>query len=850
MEEKKIDEISEEQDKLNQENAELEAGIVPSLKDTEIVHEVQNSFLDYAMSVIVSRAIPDVRDGLKPVHRRCVFGMYDAGYTPDKPFVKSAKVVGEVMGKYHPHGDAAIYDTIVRLAQPFAMRYKLVDGHGNFGSMDGDEAAAMRYTECRMSKIALEMVRDINCNTVLFTPNYDGTLQEPSVLPARFPNLLVNGSNGIAVGMSTKMPTHNLGEIIDGIVALANNRDITFEELFKYIPGPDFPTGGIVYGLSGIKSAYTTGKGTFKIRAKCEVEEMANGKSKIIIKEIPYQLIKAELVSKIGELVKEKQIEGITSIKDLSKQNVHVEIECRRDVDAHVILNKLYKMTQLECSYGVINLCIVDGSPKVLTLKELLELYLSHQEDVVTRRTIFLKAKDEERLHIIEGFLIVHDNIDEVVNLAKNSVNPQEFSEKLIERFNLSEAQAKAVVAMTLGRLTGLETKKLIDEKNLLDENIKYYNFLLSDKKNITDLVVKELLEIKKKYADERRTQITSDAISVEDEDLIPEEDIIVAVTNNGYIKRMSTDTFKAQNRGGVGIVGMTMNDNDEVNLMVTTKTHTDILFFTSKGKVYRKRGHEIPQFSRTSKGIPALNFLELEKGEVVVSLVGIEEYEGKYLFFATKQGVVKRCSLKEFVRVNRNGKKAITFKEDDSLIDVKVTDGNALIALASKKGMLCMFKETDVREMGRSAAGVKGINLKGSELIALSTNLDGDKVFVLSEKGLGKLSSIDDYRLTKRGAGGVITIKITDKTGTLVGMKICKGDEDVAVITGNGKIVRTSLTQIRLCGRNSQGVKVVNLKDKVVVSSFTLLPPYEEKAEENIENPVAQEEAKTGENE
>lgn len=815
------------------EDTSLEAGIVPALRDVEIVKEVKNSFLDYAMSVIVARALPDVRDGLKPVHRRCIYGMYEAGYTPDKPFVKSAKIVGDVMGKYHPHGDSAIYNTIVRLAQNFSMRYTLAEGHGNFGSMDGDEAAAMRYTECRMSKIALEMVKNIDCDTVEFVPNYDGTLEEPSVLPSRIPNLLINGSDGIAVGMATKMPPHNLREIIDGVIAVAHNKEITSEELFKYVKGPDFPTGGIIYGLGGIKEAYTTGKGTFKLRGKCEIEEKENAKGKIIIKEIPYQVNKATLVAKIGELAKTKVIDGITSIKDFSKKNVHIEIECRRDVVPQVILNQIYKNTQLEVSYGIINLCIVDGAPKILSLKDLLLKYLEHQENVVRRRTEFLKRKDEARLHIVECLLIVTDNVDEIVQMAKSSQNPSEFASKLMVRFNFDEEQAKAVTSMPLSRLTGIETEKLLNEKASLLASIEKYKFILSSEENIIACVVEELEVIKNKFGDDRRTEISHEALSLEDEDLIPVEDIVIALTNNGYIKRMNSSEFRSQNRGGTGVRGMSVYDDDEVNLMVHCKTHTDIMFFTDSGKVFRKRAYEINASGRTGKGIPVLNLLNIEKNEKVVSLISVDEYENKYLFFATKNGIIKKCNLEDFIRINCNGKKAINFKEGDGLLDVRVTNGDNLIALASKKGMLCMFNETDVRPMGRSAAGVKGMNLKGSELIALSTNTIGDKVFVLSELGLGKLSNIEDYRITKRGASGVITIKVTPKTGDLVNMKIVKGDEDIIVITTSGTVIRTSLEQVRLCGRNSQGVKIINLREDETVSSFTIVPKEDIEEEE-----------------
>ena len=848
-EEKKVEqttEISESQDQINQENASLEAGIQASLVDTEIVNEVQNSFLDYAMSVIVSRAIPDVRDGLKPVHRRCIYGMHEAGYTPDKPFVKSAKIVGDVMGKYHPHGDAAIYNTIVRLAQPFSMRYTLADGHGNFGSMDGDDPAAMRYTECRMSKIALEMVRDINCNTVNFIPNYDGTLEEPEVLPSRIPNLLVNGSDGIAVGMATKMPPHNLTEVIDGIVAIANNPDLSFEELFKIIKGPDFPTGGIVYGIGGIRDAYLTGRGTFKVRAKCHIEEMDNGKSKIVVTEIPYQVNKAVLVSKIGELAKEKTVDGITAIRDLSKKDVRIEIETRRDVVPQVVLNQLFKNSQLEVSYGVINLCIVDGAPKVLSLKQLLESYLEHQEQVIIRRTKFLKQKDEDRMHIVEALLITRDNVDEVVQIGKSSSTTQEYQERLMQRFNFTEIQAKSVVAMTLGRLTGLENQKLLDEKAQLEANIARYNEILSSKENVIKVVIEELEEVKRKFGDKRRTTISTELTSIDDEDLIPEEEIVITLTNKGYIKRVPIDEFKSQHRGGTGVRGMSVYSDDQVELMVKAHTHTDILFFSDLGKVYRKRGHEIISSNRQGKGIPVANFLNMEKGEKIVSLIAVDvdSFEGKYLFFATKEGLVKRTSIEEFRRINVNGKKAITFKEGDMLLDVKITDGNSLIALATDKGMLCLFNEKDVRAMGRTAAGVKGINTKGGKVVSLSTSLSGDKVLVVSEKGLGKLSPLEDYRLTKRGAGGVLTIKLSEKTGALVSMKIVTQKEDVVVITNAGTVIRTDLGQVRLCGRNSQGVKIINLREKESVSSLTIVDKIEEEidtenVEENAENPA-----------
>lgn len=837
----------EENEKLKEENAALESGIQASLVDTEIVTQVQDSFLDYAMSVIVARALPDVRDGLKPVHRRVLFGMVEGGYTPDKPFVKSAKIVGDVMGKYHPHGDSAIYMTLVRLAQPFSMRYTLVGGHGNFGSMDGDDPAAMRYTEARMAKLALEMVRDINCNTVDYVPNYDGSLEEPSVLPSRIPNLLVNGSDGIAVGMATKMPPHNLGEVIEGINLVARNPEVSIEELMKVVKAPDFPTGGIIYGLGGVRDAYTTGRGTFRIRAKTEIIEDNKGKSKIHITEIPYQVNKANLVAKIGELAREKTIDGITSIKDFSKTGVDIQIELRKDVVPGVVLNQLFKNTQLEVSYGVINLCIVNGAPRVLNLKQLINYYIDFQIEVIERRTKFLKAKDEVRKHIVDALIKVHDILDktkpggkesrdEFVDIATGSANPQVFCEKIMDRYGFTEIQAKAVAQMTLSRLTGLETQKLVDERTELLANIEKYNFILETREHMLDVVLEELEVVKNKYADKRRTEISTSISSIDDEDLIPEEDLVITLTNKGYIKRMSTSEFKAQNRGGTGVKGMSVYNNDEVNLMIYSKTHTDILLFTNLGKVYRKRGHEIPESSRTGKGIPVLNLLNLDKDERVVALINVEEYENHFLLFATVNGIVKRVSLEEFKRINCNGKKAVTFKEDDQLLDVKVTNGETKILLASDEGKLCMFNETDVRAMGRNAAGVRGMNLKeGSKLVSVSTDQYGKLVFVLSENGLGKLSPIEDYRLTNRGAGGVITIKVTEKTGKLVGMKVINGDEDYIVITNNGQTIRSPIEQVRLCGRNSIGVKIINLKDKETVSSFTVLP--HEDNESQVEN-------------
>lgn len=844
--EKQVDEIETSEEELNEENAALEAGITASLENTEITTQVRQSFLDYAMSVIVSRAIPEVKDGLKPVHRRVIYGMYNGGYTYDKKYVKCAKVVGDVMGKFHPHGDAAIYDTLVRLAQDFSMRYPLVDGHGNFGNMDGDQAAASRYTECRMNKLSNEMVKDLDFDTVDYIPNYDGSEKEPVVLPTRFPNLLANGSDGIAVGMATKMPPHNFGELIDGIIAYSQNPDITTEDLMKYIKAPDFPTGGIIYGLGGIRDAYNTGRGSFKLRAKAEVKTEPNGKGKIIVTEIPYQVRKSDLVSKIGELAREKVIDGITSIKDFSKENVHIEIETRRDVEPSVILNKLYKMTQLEISYGVINLCIVDGVPKVLSLKEILRLYLEFQIELITRRTNYLKEKDERRCHIIDGLLLVVDNIDEVVEIAKTSQNQTIFAENLKKRFGLDDEQAKSVVQMTLGRLTGVETTKLIDERNILLKNIEGYNFILSSKENTLAVIIDELNVMKKQFNDPRRTEISTNITSLDDEDLIAEDDIVICLTKNGYIKRMSTSEFKVQNRGGVGVKGMSTYEDDSVVKVEFASTHADILFFSSKGRVYRKRGYEINESSRQSKGLPLVNLLNLDKDESIVSIICIrdyadeKEYENKFLFFATKQGIVKRTSLSEFERINVNGKIALSFKEDDNLLDVKVTDGTSKILIASRDGQLCMFDENEVRSMGRTAAGVRGINLKGSEVVGVATSLEGDKVLVISEKGYGKLSPIDTYRLTHRGSSGVITLKITEKTGELVCMKVVIGEEDYLAIKTNGVVIRSTLTQVREVNRNAVGVKMVNLQNDETVSSVAILPHEDEEIdEENAEQPA-----------
>lgn len=827
----------------DEEIEEIEEGIVPGLSERELVAEVKQSFLDYAMSVIVSRAIPDVRDGLKPVHRRIIFGMNELGMQPDKPYRKSARIVGDVMGKYHPHGDSSIYSALVRLAQPFSIRYTLVDGHGNFGSIDGDGAAAMRYTEARMSKIALEMVRDIKKDTVDFTPNYDGEEEEPSVLPSRFPNLLVNGSNGIAVGMATNIPPHNLTEVINGIIALAKNDALTPLDLMtNYIYGPDFPTGGIILGRSGIRKAYETGQGSVTIRSKAAIEEMKNGKKRIVITEIPYQVNKALMLENIGHLVHNKVIDGITDIRDESnKEGIRVVIELRKDVVAEVILNQLFKNTQLQTSFGIIMLCLVNGEPKILPLDKILRYYLDFQCEVIERRTRYDLKKDKEQLHVLLGLLTAIDNIDEVVDIIKAAKTTDEAKLHLSERFNLSDIQTQAIIDMRLRRLVGLEKSNIEENIARLQQEIAKFEEILSSHENILNVVIEELEEIKSRYGDDRLTEISNQVADIDDEDLIPEEDIVISLTEGGYIKRLTTDTFRVQNRGGVGIAGTKMNKEDVVSIITYTKTHTDLLFFSNMGKVYRLRGHQVPEYSRTSKGLPIQNLLNLEENEKILSIIHVDEYEDDhFLLFATRDGVVKRTSLSEFASIRQNGKKAIVMREGDELIGVKMTDGNALISLSADNGKMVKFKESDVRVMGRSATGVKGMEIEdGVKVISVTTSLEGKYVLALSEKGYGKMSPLEDYRLTSRGTKGVITMNMTEKTGKLVATKAVNGDEDIIVITKLGVVIRTSLKQVAMTGRNTQGVKIIRLKDEEVVSSITSLKAEEEEeiSSEDTEN-------------
>ena len=832
-EEKKIEATEEAVD--DSKLQEIEDGIVPGLRDTDLAQEVRNSFLDYAMSVIVSRAIPDVRDGCKPVHRRVIYGMQMSGMLPGTAYKKSARIVGDVMGKYHPHGDAAIYSTLVRLAQPFAMRYTLVDGHGNFGSVDGDEPAAMRYTEARMTKLATEMVRDLNCDTVDMVDNYDGTEREPSVLPARFPNLLVNGSNGIAVGMATYIPTHNLGETIDAVVAVARNPEISPLEIMQdYLHGPDFSTGATILGRSGIRDYFETGTGSIVIRSKCEIKENERtGKKQIIVHEIPYQVNKANMIESISHLVRDKVIEGITDIRDeSSKGNVRVVIDVRHDSIPEVILNQLFKMTQLQTSMGIIMLCLVDGAPKILPINEILKHYLDFQVEVVERRTKFLLKKDEARDHIVVGLLKAIGDIDSIVETIKKALTPEDATKALMEKFGFSEEQTAAILAMTLRRLTGLEAGKLEEERRQLEENIAKYHYILEAREHIVDVVVEELLEIKEKYSDERKTDISDEAATIEDEALIPEKDIVITLTKNNYVKRMEDDTFRTQNRGGRGVKGMTTNEEDEVAIMLHTKTHIDVMFFSNLGRVYRLRGYMIPEGSRVSKGIPIQNLLNLEKGEKVVSIIPVDDYsEGKYLFFATRDGVVKRTAIEEFASIRRNGKIAISLRDDDVLLDVKHTDGDTKIALASSKGKVVRFHESEARPLGRTASGVKGIDLdEGAYVVGMTTSLEGNYILVITAKGFGKVSLNEEYRESHRGTKGVIALNTTAKNGKLVAFRSVNGDEDLMMVTNGGTVIRIPLEQVKVAHRVTQGVRVIRLEDeKQRVSSITVVPHDEE---------------------
>ncbi|NLN80866.1 MAG: DNA gyrase subunit A [Erysipelotrichia bacterium] len=837
MEDKKLDLVEEVEQE--EEKKEVQDGIASGIENVDISDEVRSSFLDYAMSVIVSRAIPDVRDGLKPVHRRIIHGMNESGMQPDKPYKKCARIVGDVMGKYHPHGDSAIYSTLVRLAQPFSMRYTLVDGHGNFGSVDGDEAAAMRYTEARLTKLATEMVRDIGDETVPFVDNYDGTEKEPSVLPSRFPNLLVNGSHGIAVGMATNIPPHNLNETIDAVIAIAKDETLTPLEIMEnYLPGPDFPTGATILGRGGIKDAYETGSGNFTLRSKAFIEETHDHRKRIIVYEIPYQVNKAKIIESIVKLVKDKVIEGITEVRDESnKEGIRVVIEVHRNSVPEVILNQLYKNTRLQNSYGITMLSLVDGAPKILPINELLLEYVNYQVEIIRKRTQYRLAKDEARDHVVVGLLTAISNIDEIVEIIKKAATPDEASQELASRFDLTDIQTQAILAMTLRRLTGLENQRLENERKQLEINISKYKEILSTRENIIEVITEELLDIKQRFGDERKTEISNEIASIEDEALIPEEHIVLTLTENNYVKRMTSDTFRTQNRGGRGVRGMNVYEGDIVNILVHTNTHTDVLFFSNLGKVYRLRGYMIPESGRVARGTPIQNILKnLEKDEQIMAIVPVDEYlDDHFLFFITTNGIVKRTAISQFISIRQNGKIAISLREGDSLLDVKCTNGDTLIGLASNNGKMVKFHESDVRSMGRTAAGVKGMNVDdGGVVVSATTSLEGDLILAITQQGYGKMSPAESYRQTKRGAKGVLTINTTEKNGKLVALRAVNGDEDLMIISTKGTIIRIPLTQVAVIGRNTQGVRVIKLDGRQQVSSIAIVPHEEE--EEIIE--------------
>ena len=799
------------------------------LSVNNIVDEVKTSFLDYSMSVIKARALPDLRDGLKPVHRRILWSMYECGYTPDKPHKKCATTVGYVIGHYHPHGDTSVYDAMVRLAQDFNQRYTLVDGHGNFGNIEGDSAAAYRYTESRLAKISLELLRDINKNTVDMEDNFDVTKKEPKVLPSRFPNILVNGSMGIAVGMATNIPPHNLGEVIDGCIAYIDNPDIDTMGLMQYIKGPDFPTGGVILGNSGIKQAYETGRGTITIRSRATIEEI-KGHPTIVITEVPYGVNTMELKNKVAELVHNKIIDGITDYHTDLKDGVKITITLKKDANAQVVLNNLYKHTQFQINYGIIFLMLDGLTPKTLPLKSIISKYIEHQKEVIYRRTKFDLAKSENRVHILEGYKIALDNIDEVVNIIRNAGDDDEARTKLINRFGLSVVQADSILELKLKRLTGLERNKIEEELSTLLKLIDELRSILADEKKVLDIIKREMLEIKNKYSDDRRTSIDMTAIDyIEDESLIPEQDVIVTISNKNYIKRMSTDNYKTQNRGGVGIKGMSTNDEDFVEQMINLSTHDYLLFFTNKGKVYRLKGYEIPEFSRTSKGLPIINLIQIEKGENVSAVVKVERDNAyKYFIFGTKDGVIKRTLISEFDNIRQSGKIAITLRDGDELNSVKKSTGEDFVLMCSSNGRMVRFNENEVRVMGRSAAGVKGITLENDYCVGTEVASESQEVLVVTEKGYGKKTAVSEYRQTKRGSKGVKTLSITEKNGIIVGFKSVYNDCDLMIITNSGIIIRLEMLSISTMGRVTQGVRLINLKENSSVSSISVVTKNE----------------------
>ena len=810
------------------------------LEENNIVSEIESSFIEYSMSVIISRALPDLRDGLKPVHRRIIYDMLENGLTPDKKHRKSATIVGDVMGKYHPHGDSSIYDAMVRMAQDFNYRYLLVDGHGNFGNIEYPRAAAYRYTESKLAKISMELVRDINKNTVNFLPNYDDSTEEPEVLPSRFPNILVNGTMGIAVGMATNIPPHNLGEVIDGCIAYIDNPEITTEELMQHIKGPDFPTGGIILGNSGIKKAYETGRGSITIRSKATIEEK-NGRHYIVIEEVPYGVNTLDLKQKVADLVHNKVLEGITDYHTDLKDGIKITITLKKDANPQVVLNNLYKHTAFQTTFGIIFLMLDKQTPRTLGLKDIISKYVDYQQEVIIRRTQFELDKAEKRVHILEGYQIVFDNIDEVIKIIKESKADGEAKLKLMERFGLTEAQTDNILEMKLRRLTGLEREKIEEELNALRIEIERLRGILADNNKVLGIIKDEMTEIKNKYGDERRTKIDMTAVDyIEDESLIPEENILVVLTNKGYIKRTTSDTFKSQNRGGVGIKGMTTNDEDFVEHMINLSTHDYILFFTDKGKVYRLKGYEIPEFSRQSKGIPIVNLLQVEKDERVNAVIQINrEEECKYLLFATEGGVVKKTLISEFANIRNSGKICISLRENDKLIDVKKTTGNDLVLLGSDSGRMVKFNEDEIRVMGRTASGVRGISLDGSKCICSEIVKEDDTILLVTEKGYGKQTKVSEYRQTRRGSKGVKAMNITDKNGSLVSVKIVQDNQELVIMTNSGMTMRMPLDQISLLGRVTQGLRLINLKDNQKVSTISLVEKEEvsESAEEETNN-------------
>ena len=811
-----------------------------NLIDVNLTSEMKTSFIDYAMSVIVARALPDVRDGLKPVHRRILYGMNELGVTPDKPHKKSARITGDVMGKYHPHGDSSIYEAMVRMAQWWSYRYMLVDGHGNFGSMDGDGAAAQRYTEARMSKIALEMLRDINKNTVDFADNYDASEREPMVLPARFPNLLVNGATGIAVGMATNIPPHNLGETIDAVKLMMDNPEVTTRELMEVLPGPDFPTGALVMGKSGIHKAYETGKGSIVLRSRTEIEVTKSGRERIVVTEFPYMVNKTKVHEHIVRLVQEKRIEGITAVRDESnREGVRFVIEVRRDASANVILNNLFKMTQMQTNFGFNMLAIQNGVPKILSLRQILGAYIEHQTEVVTRRTIFDKEKAEARAHILEGLLIALDHIDEVIRIIRNSQTDAEAQAELMSKFKLSKRQSQAILDMRLRRLTGLERDKIQSEYDDLVALIADLADILAKPERVATIIKEELEEVKRKFGDARRTELMiGEVLSLEDEDLIEETDVLITLSNKGYIKRLDQAEFTAQKRGGRGVQGTGVKDDDFVRELVSTSTHDHLLFFTNKGRVYRLKGYEIPEYGRTAKGLPIVNLLKLDEGESIQTIINVEQdrSDEAYLFFTTRQGLVKRTNVAEFSNIRQNGLKALNLRDEDELINVFLTDGNTDVIIGTKYGYSVRFNEAVVRNMGRSATGVRGVNLReGDKVVGASVITDQDEVLIITEKGYGKRTMASEYPTKGRGGKGIKTANITEKNGPLAGLLTVKGEEDLMIITDTGVMIRTSVGNISQTGRSTQGVKVMRLDQDAKIVTFTTVQP-DEKDEEVVE--------------